>query len=888
MQGSTMADGAVADAMTANPALERPVHGIEGDARCLSLNAAEAAGLGAIRSLPRALKVLAEDILARLPAAEAEAELSALVGSGDRPISFQPGRALLQDFLGVPLMTDLAALRDAAAEAGLDPTVIDPAIPCDFITDHSVIAMVAGRQDALPLNRRMEMERNKERFAFIKWAQAAFGNFRVVPPGRGIMHQINLEWLSTVIRQEGALLRPDTMIGTDSHTTMVNALGILGWGVGGIEAEMAMLGRPLEFARPRVLGVELTGSRQAGATATDLVLHMAEFLREIGVVGAFVEFHGPGVADLTLADRATIANMAPEYGATCCYFPIDAGTLRYLQMTGRDAAHRRRIEAYARAQGLWQDAGRAEPLAFDDVVRFDLGRVAPAMAGPTRPNERRALADVPGSVRERLADLAGADAKIAQGEMGHGSVVIAAITSCTNTANPPLMMAAGLLARAARARGLRPKPWVKTSLAPGSLAVTEYLDAAGLTDDLDALGFQTVGYGCTTCNGNSGPLDDEIAQRIRDENLCTFGVLSGNRNFEGRIHPQIAGAYLASPPLVVAAALAGNVAIDFGSEPLGEDGEGQPVYLADLWPDQDEIDALVAEHVTGERFERSYSIGMETTSDWEKIDAPRGARFPWDPASGFIHPSPFPSMGPVAPFDRVLEGIRPLLILGDAVTTDHIAPNGAIQAESPAGRWLIDQGESPTKLGNFGLRRGNPDVCGRGMFDNPLLSNALASGRGNRTVHQPSGEEMPVWEAGRRYVEEGVPSIVVAGAGYGAGSSRDWAAKGLRLLGVVAVLAESFERIHRANLIGVGVLPLEFLDGASRADIPADTPVSVSLAFPDGGLAPGAELSVRVAPEGRDAAQFRARLAVQSANEVALLGAGGILSAMRAELTGGA
>ena len=870
-------------ATSANPDLERDVPGAADGLRMLGLEAAQAAGLGELATLPRAFKVLAEDILVRRPAPEAERELAALVGAGDATLSFQPGRALLQDFLGVPLMTDLAALRDAAAEAGLDPRLIDPVIPCDFVTDHSLVAMAAGRADALPINRRMEMERNRERFAFIKWAQSAFGNFRVIPPGRGIMHQINLEWLSTVVRSDGALARPDTMIGTDSHTTMVNALGVLGWGVGGIEAEMAMLGRPLEFTRPRVVGIELRGTRPAGATATDLVLWMAEFLRGIGVVGAFVEFHGPGVAALTLADRATIANMAPEYGATCCHFPIDAGTLDYLAMTGRSAAQRRRVEAYARAQGLWQDEGAA-PLAYDEVHRFDLSRAAPAMAGPTRPNERRTLAQVPRSVADRVADLAGETAQVTPDALGHGSVVIAAITSCTNTANPPLMMAAGLVARAARARGLQPKPWVKTSLAPGSLAVTEYLDAAGLTEDLDALGFQTIGYGCTTCNGNSGPLDEAVAQRIRDEGLCTFGVLSGNRNFEGRIHPQIGGAYLASPPLVVAAAIAGTVAIDLANDPLGTDAEGRPVHLADLWPAQAEIDALVAEHVTGESFARSYAVGMESTPEWEEIEAPGGARFAWDDTSGFIRPSPFPQMGPVAAFDGPIRGIRPLLVLGDAVTTDHVAPNGAIQAESPAGRWLIEQGESPAKLGNFGLRRGNPEVCGRGMFDNPLLSNALASGRGNRTVHRPSGDEISVWEAGRRYADAGVSTIVIAGEGYGAGSSRDWAAKGLRLLGVVAVLAESFERIHRANLIGVGVLPLEFMGGVSRGDIPLDGGAVIDLDLPETGLAPEVAIPVRVSRDGEDLARFEARLAARSAGEVALIAAGGILPAMRAEL----
>ncbi len=879
-----MSETALAEARCANPDLERGLTGT--DLRFVSLRAAEAAGAGALGRLPRALKVMAEDVLFRLPLAEAGGQLAALRGEADAPVTFRPSRALLQDFMGVPLMTDLASLRDATAEAGRDPERVDPVIPCDFVTDHSLSVMVSGRADALPANRRMEIERNRERFAFIKWCQGAFGNFRVIPPGRGIMHQINLEWLSEVVRVEGGLARPDTMIGTDSHTTMVNALGVLGWGVGGIEAEMAMLGRPLEMMRPRVVGVDLTGALAAGATATDLVLSMAEFLRGVGVVGAFVEFFGEGLAPLPLADRATIANMAPEYGATCCFFPVDPGTLDYLAMTGRDAGHLARVEAHARALGVWQEPGAPEALDYDEVHRFDLARVAPAMAGPTRPDERRALPDVPARAAARIADLAGEGAGPAEGVLGHGSVVIAAITSCTNTSNPPLMLAAGLMARKARARGLAPKPWVKTSLAPGSLAVTEYLDAAGLTEDLDALGFQNVGYGCTTCNGNSGPLPDEVAERIDTEGLRTFGVLSGNRNFEGRIHPQIAGAYLASPPLVIAAAIAGNVAVDLARDPLGTDTEGRPVYLADIWPAPDEVAALVEQHVSGERFARSYAVGMESTPEWEEIAAPTGARFPWDEGSGFIRPSPFPGMGPATRFDRAIEGVRPLAVLGDAVTTDHISPNGAIRKDSPAARWLVDQGASPARLGNFGTRRGNPEVCARGMFDNPLLLNELVGARGNRTVHQPSGEETTIWEAGRRYAEAGVPAIVVAGRGYGAGSSRDWAAKGLRLLGVVAVLVESFERIHRANLVGTGVLPL-VLEGATRADLKLEGDVALALDLPEEGLSPRMRVPVRVMEGDRETARVMARLDIHSDAEVALLEAGGILPAMRTELTEG-
>ena len=865
----------------ANPRFLRP---LPGGLRHLSLAAAAQAGLPDTARLPRSLKVVAEDLLWRLPEAEAAAALADLVARrADAVLSLAPGRALLQDFLGIPLMTDLASMRDLLAEEGLDPRRVDPAIQVDFVVDHSLTAFFAGRPDAAALNRQAELERNRERFAFIKWCQHAFGRFRVIPPGRGIMHQVNLEWLATVVRDDGGIARPDTMIGTDSHTTMVNALGVLGWGVGGIEAEMAMLGLPVEFRMPRVVGIRLSGALRPGVTATDLVLHMAEFLRGIGVVGDFVEFFGDGVADLPVADRATIANMAPEYGATCAFFPVDDTTLDYLAMTGRTAAHRARVAALAQAQGLWQDRGDSAP-DFDSVHAFDLCGVAPCLAGPTRPDQRVPLAGVPASLAARAADLGRPAPEAAEG-LHDGAVVIAAITSCTNTSNPVLMLTAGLLARNAAARGLGPKPWVKTSLAPGSRVVTDYLDAAGLTPALDALGFQTIGYGCTTCNGNSGPLAPDIATEIEARGLMTVGVLSGNRNFEGRIHPQIKAAYLASPPLVVAAALAGTLTRDLATEPLGRDPDGRPVFLADLWPAPEEVAALVAAHVKPEEFARSYGAGMETTADWAALDAPAGLRFPWDPQSSFIRPSPFPALPAADPTaDPALADLRTLLSLGDRITTDHISPNGAIRADSPAGRHLLAQGVPAARLGNFGLRRGNAEVCLRGMFDNPLLLNDLAApARGNLTRTAPGTDPLPVVEAAARHQAAGQATIIVAGRDYGAGSSRDWAAKGLRLMGVAAVLAESFERIHRANLVGMGVLPLVLdgprprgLDGSERwrIDLPGD---------PE----PGAPVPLRLTRGDGTEEMVAARLDLHSVAELAILRGGGVLPAMMARLRAG-
>ncbi|WP_169310781.1 aconitate hydratase AcnA [Cereibacter changlensis] len=852
----------------ANPQFLRTLP--ETDLNYLSLAAAEE-DVGPLRALPRSLKVLAEDILWRLPLEEARRELDALRGeAGERQISFAPGRALLQDFLGVALMTDLVSIRDTIAGEGGDPRRLDPVIPVDFVVDHSLAVQHCASAAALVLNRQVEMERNRERFAFIKWCQSAFGNFRVIPPGRGIMHQVNLEWLSHVVRVQDGCARPDTMIGTDSHTTMVNALGILGWGVGGIEAEAAMLGLPLEFSPPRVVGIQLTGAMRQGATATDLVLHITEMLRRLGVVGAFVEFYGDGISALSLADRATIANMSPEYGATCTYFPIDEATLSYLRMTGREEGHLRLIRAYAKAQGLWHD----DQPEFAERHFFDLSEVAPSMAGPERPEQRVALKDVPRSFQDRLARLGIA------GQADHGAVAIAAITSCTNTANPVLMMTAGLLARNAAQRGLEPAPWVKTSLAPGSRVVTDYLDAAGLTPHLEALGFHTVGYGCTTCNGNSGPLLLELATRIEEEGLATVAVLSGNRNFEGRIHPSIKAAYLASPPLVIAAALAGNISVDLATEPLATDSAGILVYLRDIWPDPAEVADLVARHVTAELFKASYAAGMETTEDWEALPSPSGDRFPWDRDSLFIQPSGFAAMSPAYGQASDLVDLRPLLSLKDGITTDHISPNAAIRADSPAGRWLTERGTPPNRLGNYGLRRGNPDICARGMFDNPLLENEFFDGeRGNLArIDDFSGS---VWEVAQQQAQLGRGLVVLAGHNYGAGSSRDWAAKGLRTLGVVAVLAGSFERIHRSNLIGMGVLPLVFIEGATRFDLGLQESRPLSIHVPDEGLSPRVRLEARAGEQ-----HVPLRLDAHSEAEVSLLLEGGLLPMIRRRFTG--
>lgn len=761
-------------------------------------------------------------------------------------IPFAPSRVILQDFTGVPAVVDIAALRDAMVELGGDPERVNPQVPVDLVIDHSVQVDVSGLfPDARERNLEIEYQRNMERYQFLKWGQQSLDNFRAVPPGRGIVHQVNLEWIASVAREEDGVWLPDTLVGTDSHTTMINGLGVLGWGVGGIEAEAVMLGQPIYMLLPEVCGFKLTGSLRPGVTATDMTLRIVEMLREHGVVGKFVEFHGSGLANLSLPDRATIANMAPEYGATCGFFPVDETTLDYMRLSGRDESHIDDVRRYLTAQGMFHTANTPTP-SFTSTLSLDLSTVEPALAGPKRPQDRVDLSAMKAHWRQSLnapighsghgIDPTRNDASAAVGErgvdLGHGDIVIAAITSCTNTSNPSVMIAAGLLARNARAVGLSIAPSVKPSLAPGSRVVTEYFDAAGLTEDLDALGFSVVGYGCTTCIGNSGPLDADIETAIDEADLIVGSVLSGNRNFEGRIHQKVKANYLASPPLVVAYAIAGTLDIDFESDPIGYDAEGAPVMLADIWPSDSEIQATIAASIDPEMFRQRYSDILQEPR-WDAISSSQSALYPWAEESTYVRlPSFFEGIETnPAPIEPV-EGARVLLKLGDSVTTDHISPAGAFPHHGPAGQYLVSKGVEPRDFNSFGSRRGNHEVMMRGTFANVRIRNQIAAGtEGGFTTHFPSGEVTSVYDASMRYQAEGTPLVVLAGTQYGTGSSRDWAAKGTLLLGVKAVIATSFERIHRSNLVGMGVLPLTFpegedadslgLDGTEIFDIPA-------------------------------------------------------------------
>ncbi|MCS6854623.1 MAG: aconitate hydratase AcnA [Elioraea sp.] len=797
--------------------------------------AARALGVDLSR-LPMSLKILLENVLrfedgrsytvddARAIAAWLE------TGHSEREVPFRPARILMQDFTGVPAVVDLAAMRDGMIRLGGDPQKVNPMVPVDLVIDHSVMVDHFGRPDAFRRNVEVEFARNRERYTFLRWGQESFHRFRVVPPGTGICHQVNVEYLAQVVwtdEVDGTTYAyPDTCYGTDSHTTMVNGLGVLGWGVGGIEAEAAMLGQPIAMLIPDVVGFRLTGRLPEGATATDLVLTVTQILRKKGVVGKFVEFFGPGLDELPLADRATIANMAPEYGATCGFFPVDAATLRYLELTGRDPHRIRLVEAYARAQGLFRDATSPEP-RFSDVLELDLATVQPSLAGPKRPQDRVPLVNVARSFDEELTKSLGVSPQEAMKrvavagtnyELGHGDVVIAAITSCTNTSNPSVMIAAGLLARNARRRGLTTKPWVKTSLAPGSQVVTEYLDKSGLQADLDALGFNLVGYGCTTCIGNSGPLDERIVEAIEGNKLVVAAVLSGNRNFEGRVHPNVRANYLASPPLVVAYALAGSIRLDLAAAPIGHDPDGKPVFLREIWPSNAEIARVVEGNVTREMFRTRYADVFKGPPEWQAIAVEGGETYRWNDASTYVKNPPYfeditPTPAPIAD----IIGARLLALLGDSITTDHISPAGSIKKTSPAGQYLLERQVRPEDFNSYGARRGNHEVMMRGTFANIRLRNEMVPGvEGGVTRHQPSGEVMTIYDAAMRYAAEGVPLVVVAGKEYGTGSSRDWAAKGTRLLGVRAVIAESFERIHRSNLVGMGVLPLVFREGTDR------------------------------------------------------------------------
>jgi aconitate hydratase len=887
-----------------------------------------------VARLPFSLKVLLENLLRNEDGVGIRREDIEALATWDanaepsKEIAFTPARVILQDFTGVPCVVDLAALRDAMAEMGGDPSAINPLVPVELVIDHSVQVDAFGSAQAFLINAEKEYERNGERYAFLRWGQTAFENFKAVPPDTGIVHQVNLEYLARVVFEDEGVLYPDTLVGTDSHTTMINGLGVLGWGVGGIEAEAAMLGQPMSMLIPRVVGFKLIGELREGATATDLVLTVTERLRQHGVVGQFVEFYGQGIASLPLADRATIGNMSPEFGSTCAIFPIDAETLRYLEFSGRSPEHVERVETYAKAQGLWHDEN-SEETTYSETLELDLSEVVPSLAGPKRPQDRVALTEAKPSFRLALEDLLPAehtqadeggeesfpasdppstngdashphepepagqthtsgvqvadrvtesvDLTLADGtatQLDHGHVVIAAITSCTNTSNPSVMVAAGLLARKAVERGLQSKPWVKTSLAPGSKVVMEYYDEAGLIEPLEALGFHLVGYGCTTCIGNSGPLPEEVSAVVNEHDLNVVSVLSGNRNFEGRINPDVKMNYLASPPLVVAYALAGTMDIDLLDEPLGQDHDGNDVLLSDVWPTSEEVGRVVEEAVRSEMFQKSYGEVFDGGPEWNALDVPEGDRFAWDPESTYVRRPTFLEDVPPEPEPRGdVEGARVLALLGDSVTTDHISPAGSIKKGSPAALYLNEHGVEQAEFNSYGARRGNHEVMMRGTFANIRLRNLLA-GRddlvGGLTLKLPEGEQMPIYDAAMKYAEEGTPLVVLAGKEYGSGSSRDWAAKGTNLLGVRAVIAESYERIHRSNLVGMGVLPLQFKEGDTAESLGLTGEEEFSVSGVEGGDAK--EVTVRAGDT-----EFSARVRIDTPKEVQYFKHGGIL-----------
>ena len=857
-----------------------------------SLPAAAENGLnglgGDIARLPFSLKVLLENMLRYEDGASVTADDIRAFGAwldrrtSSREIAYRPARVLMQDFTGVPAVVDLAAMRDAIAQLGGDPKKINPLVPVDLVIDHSVSIDHFGTPDAFRRNVEREFERNRERYEFLRWGATAFDNFRVVPPGTGICHQVNVEYLAQTVwsGEEGgeAIAYPDTCVGTDSHTTMVNGLAVLGWGVGGIEAEAAMLGQPVSMLIPEVIGFRLTGTLREGATATDLVLTVTQMLRARGVVGKFVEFFGAGLDRLSLADKATISNMAPEYGATCGFFPVDAETLRYLEFTGRDPGRVALVEAYAKAQGMWRDADTPDPV-FTDTLELDLADVVPSIAGPKRPQDRIALTNASREFealesRRREQPVAGAD-----WTLDDGDVVIASITSCTNTSNPAVLVAAGLLARKAREKGLQRQPWVKTSFAPGSQVVSDYIEAAGLQDDLDALGFNLVGYGCTTCIGNSGPLPEPIHDAVEAGDLTVCAVLSGNRNFEGRVHPLTKGNYLASPPLVVAYALAGSLRVDLYTDPIGRDADGNDVFLKDIWPTGREVAETIDRCVTPAMFRERYADVFKGDENWQTIEVSGGLTYDWDSSSTYVRNPPyFEDMAaePAAVGD--IAGARSLARLGDSVTTDHISPAGVIKEDGPAGDYLKTYQIRPRDFNSFGSRRGNHEVMMRGTFANIRIRNEMAPGtEGGVTRHQPSGDEMPIYDAAMRYRAEGVPLVVVGGKEYGTGSSRDWAAKGTRLLGVRAVIVESFERIHRSNLVGMGVLPLQFKDGASRESLGLRGDETFDITGIAGGITPGMDVDCTIHYADGATRTVPLLCRIDTADEVAYFGNGGIL-----------
>ncbi|MGP8292040.1 aconitate hydratase AcnA [Vreelandella zhanjiangensis] len=886
--------------------------------------------LGNIDRLPKTLKILLENQLRFADDESVDQEdMQALVdwqkeGKSSREIGYRPARVLMQDFTGVPGVVDLASMRAAVEKLGEDPARINPLSPVDLVIDHSVMVDKFGNATAFEENVEIEMQRNRERYEFLRWGQQAFNNFSVVPPGTGICHQVNLEYLGRSVwtkEEDGTTFAyPDTLVGTDSHTTMINGLGVLGWGVGGIEAEAAMLGQPVSMLIPEVIGFKLTGKLREGITATDLVLTVTEMLRKKGVVGKFVEFYGDGLKDLPLADRATIANMAPEYGATCGFFPVDDETLNYMRLTGREDEQVALVEAYSKTQGLWREPGD-EPV-FTDTLHLDMTEVEASLAGPKRPQDRVALKDMASafdkimqedakaqpSTEKGKFDSEGGQAAVGierslEGEFKHassqdvtigdqafsldpGAVVIAAITSCTNTSNPSVMMAAGLLARKAREKGLATKPWVKTSLAPGSKVVTDYLAAANLNDDLDALGFNLVGYGCTTCIGNSGPLPEAIEKAVNQSDLTVASVLSGNRNFEGRVHPLVKTNWLASPPLVVAYALAGNVQRDLTKDPLGEDSDGNPVYLKDIWPSQAEI-AEAVEKVNTEMFRKEYGEVFEGDETWQAINVSESQVYQWPESTYIQHPPFFEGMGREPDPIEDVSNARVLAMLGDSVTTDHISPAGAIKPDSPAGRYLQEHGVKPVDFNSYGSRRGNHEVMMRGTFANVRIKNEMLDGVvGGETRYVPSGEQMSIYDAAMKYQEAGTPLVVIAGKEYGTGSSRDWAAKGTRLLGVRAVIAESFERIHRSNLIGMGVVPLQFPEGETRETLGLTGDEEVSIAGLSD-LSPGKTVQVVIKTADKERT-VDAKCRIDTVNELAYYRHGGILHYVLRKMIGAA
>ena len=883
--------------------------------RCFRIHrlaAVEEAGLGRLARLPRSIRVLLENLLRHEDGNSVTREdVAALAawradGANEREIAFRPARVLLQDFTGVPSVVDLAAMRDAMQELGGDPARINPLRPVDLVIDHSVQVDHFGSAKALTLNSEIEFRRNAERYAFLRWGQAAFKDFRAVPPSTGIVHQVNIEYLASVVFSEdggqGPAAFPDTLVGADSHTTMVNGLGVIGWGVGGIEAEACLLGQPISMLIPDVVGFRLRGELPEGATATDAVLMVTQMLRAHGVVGKFVEFFGPGLRSLSLADRATIANMAPEYGATVGFFPVDEKTLDYLRLTGREEAQVELVEAYSRAQGLF--VGEDDPESeYTSTLDFDLAKVEPSLAGPARPQDRVALRAAKQGFQKALETILGQKGEVTderrssgvtvrdergEFELAHGSVVVAAITSCTNTSNPYVMLAAGLLAKSAVERGLEVKPWVKTSLAPGSAVVEDYLAAAGLLGFLEKLRFNVVGYGCTTCIGNSGPLPEPIARGIREGDLVAVSVLSGNRNFEGRISPHVRANYLASPPLVVAYALAGRMDIDLYNEPLGHDPKGQPVFLREIWPSSEQIQKTIAGSVKREMYRERYADVFEGSAEWRAIAVPEGDRYAWSSDSTYIlRPPFFDGMTRESPALRDIRGARVLALLGDSVTTDHISPAGAIPADSPAGRYLIERGVAPADFNSFGSRRGNHEVMLRGTFGNIRLRNRLAPGtEGGFTTYFPGGDVTTIYEAGQRYAADRVPLVVLAGKAYGTGSSRDWAAKGTLLLGVRAVIAQSLERIHRSNLIGMGVLPLQFSEGESADSLGLSGREIFDVGGIEGGLDPRGELIVSARDDAGKACEFRVRVRIDTPDELEYYRHGGILQYVLRQLLG--